>query len=88
MAPWMRPAAPVPAIALPSINIEELGAVAHNVEPAVESSANYSRKLYISRLLRGTAVCYYSGRILSKTKIEIRYTVLTLNSLFSVPPAG
>lgn len=37
IAPWMSPAAPVPAMALPRIKIAELGAAAHKVEPAMEN---------------------------------------------------
>ena len=36
IAPWMSPAAPVPAMALPRIKIAELGAAAHKAEPAME----------------------------------------------------
>lgn len=42
IAPWMSPAAPVPAMALPSMKAAEVGAAAHNVEPAMEALVDES----------------------------------------------
>lgn len=70
----MSNAAPLPAIALPRMNVAELGAAAHNVEPAGE--------------IQHTLLAKRLNVAPSKTKMALRYTIFGSNHLKIVPPAG